>query len=204
MTACEALADVRWNAFDEAGQRGGDGHKKPENHGDDEASDGDGLQRDHDGLLVQQMNGETAGDVSEVLHATHDDRHQQKRDDRQRADGDKEDVDGAGQTLTAAAIGTVGEMLLVVGAHLGRDAGDVVPPAGEDGSDDGIRAGSCIERTRVVAQDIPSSPVSFRLRGYHTLWPRFPAGSPSLRIGNSTHGILQPRCVNTTVSESLL
>ena len=48
-------------------------------------------------------------------------------------------------------------------------------------------------------QDIPSSPVSFRLRGYHTLWPRFPAGSPSLRIGNSTHGILQPRCVNTTV-----
>ncbi len=31
-----------------------------------------------------------------------------------------------------------------------------------------------------------SSPVSFRLRGYHTLWPGFPADSPNLRIGNST------------------
>ena len=48
-------------------------------------------------------------------------------------------------------------------------------------------------------QDIASSPVSFRLHGYHILWPRFPAGSPSLRIGNSTYGILQPPDINTEV-----
>ena len=48
-------------------------------------------------------------------------------------------------------------------------------------------------------QDTASSPVSFRLHGYHILWPRFPAGSPSLRIDNSTHAVLQPRCVNTPV-----
>ncbi len=48
-------------------------------------------------------------------------------------------------------------------------------------------------------QDTASSPVHFPLRGYHTLWPRFPAGSPSLRIGNSTYAVLQPRCVNTSV-----
>src|SRR5262244_3175177 len=48
-------------------------------------------------------------------------------------------------------------------------------------------------------QDPASSPVSFRLRGSHTLWPRFPAGSPSLRIGNSTHAVLQPRRASTAV-----
>ena len=48
-------------------------------------------------------------------------------------------------------------------------------------------------------QDTASSPVRFRLRGFHTLWPRFPAGSPSVRIGNSTYGILQPRDINTPV-----
>ena len=35
-------------------------------------------------------------------------------------------------------------------------------------------------------QDSASSPIRFRLRGSHPLWPRFPAGSPSGRIGNST------------------
>src|SRR6202142_4516513 len=48
-------------------------------------------------------------------------------------------------------------------------------------------------------QDTASSPVSFRLRGYHSLWPRFPAGSPSLRIDNSTHAVLQPRGASTPV-----
>src|SRR5262249_54084232 len=48
-------------------------------------------------------------------------------------------------------------------------------------------------------QDTASSPVNFRLRGYHTLWPRFPAGSPSFRIVNSTHAVLQPRRASTTV-----
>ena len=48
-------------------------------------------------------------------------------------------------------------------------------------------------------QDTASSPVHFRLRDCHTLWPRFPSGSPSVRIGNSTDAVLQPPCVNTWV-----
>jgi hypothetical protein len=48
-------------------------------------------------------------------------------------------------------------------------------------------------------QDTASSPISFRLHGYHILWPRFPAGSPSRRIGNSTHAVLQPPGINTEV-----
>ena len=48
-------------------------------------------------------------------------------------------------------------------------------------------------------QDSASSPIRFRLRGSHPLWPRFPAGSPSRRIGNSTHAVLQPPTVNNWV-----
>jgi hypothetical protein len=48
-------------------------------------------------------------------------------------------------------------------------------------------------------QDTASSPVSFRLHGCHILWPRFPAGSPSLRIGNSTHAVLQPPDASTGI-----
>jgi hypothetical protein len=45
-------------------------------------------------------------------------------------------------------------------------------------------------------QDAASSPVQFPLRGSHTLWPRFPAGS---RIGNSTYAVLQPPHASTWV-----
>jgi hypothetical protein len=48
-------------------------------------------------------------------------------------------------------------------------------------------------------QDAASSPVHFPLRDCHTLWSRFPAGSRSVRIGNSTYAVLQPPCVNTWV-----
>ncbi len=48
-------------------------------------------------------------------------------------------------------------------------------------------------------QESASSPISFRLHGSHILWPRFPAGSPSRRIGNSTHAVLQPPIVNNWV-----
>jgi hypothetical protein len=48
-------------------------------------------------------------------------------------------------------------------------------------------------------QDTASSPVYFPLRDCHTLWPRFPAGSRSIRIGNSTYAVLQPPGVNTWV-----
>ena len=48
-------------------------------------------------------------------------------------------------------------------------------------------------------QDTASSPVQFPLRGSHTLWPRFPAGSRIVRFGNSTYAVLQPPGVNTEV-----
>src|SRR5260370_16867499 len=41
-------------------------------------------------------------------------------------------------------------------------------------------------------QDAASSSISFRLHGSHILWLRFPADSPSRRIGNSTPPVLQP------------
>jgi hypothetical protein len=48
-------------------------------------------------------------------------------------------------------------------------------------------------------QDAASSLVHFSLRDCHTLWSRFPSGSRSVQIGNSTHAVLQPPCVNTWV-----
>jgi hypothetical protein len=48
-------------------------------------------------------------------------------------------------------------------------------------------------------QESASSLVCFPLRGCHTLWPRFPSGSRSIQIGNSTYAVLQPRRVNTSV-----
>jgi hypothetical protein len=48
-------------------------------------------------------------------------------------------------------------------------------------------------------QDTASSPVCFLLRDSHTLWSRFPAGSHSNRIGNSTHAVLQPPRASTWV-----
>jgi hypothetical protein len=48
-------------------------------------------------------------------------------------------------------------------------------------------------------QDTASSLVRFWLRDCHTLWCRFPAASPTVQIGNSTHAVLQPPRVNTWV-----
>ena len=48
-------------------------------------------------------------------------------------------------------------------------------------------------------QDTASSLVRFRLRDCHTLWPRFPSGSPTVQIGNSTHAVLQPPSASTWV-----
>jgi hypothetical protein len=48
-------------------------------------------------------------------------------------------------------------------------------------------------------QDTASSLVCFPLRDSHTLWSRFPAGSHSIRIGNSTHAVLQPPRASTWV-----
>ena len=48
-------------------------------------------------------------------------------------------------------------------------------------------------------QDTASSLVCFPLRDCHTLWSRFPSGSRSIQIGNSTHAVLQPPSASTWV-----
>ncbi len=48
-------------------------------------------------------------------------------------------------------------------------------------------------------QDTASSLVCFPLRDSHTLWSRFPSGSRSIQIGNSTHAVLQPPDASTWV-----
>ena len=108
-----------------------------------QAGDGDGFQRDgdHVGLVQRQLDVQWIADVGDELDAVDDDGGQQEGEDRERADADQQDVDGAGDVLAAAAVAALGEMLIVVGAHGGREAGDVVAPAGEDVSDDGIDAG---------------------------------------------------------------
>ena len=66
-----------------------------------------------------------------------------KASDGERADRDEEDVDGAGEVLAAAAVGAVGEMLIVIRAHCRGEARDVVAPAGEDVADERIGALRC-------------------------------------------------------------
>src|SRR4051812_489558 len=50
------------------------------------------------------------------------------------------EVDGAVQALTPAAVLTLGEVCLVVAAHLGEDARNIVSPTGENIADDLINA----------------------------------------------------------------
>ena len=81
-----------------------------------------------------------AADVGEELYAADDDGGEEEGSDGEAADTNKEEVDGAGDALTAAAVGALVEVELVVGAHGRREAGDVEAPAGEDIADDLIGA----------------------------------------------------------------
>ena len=72
-----------------------------------------------------------------------DRRGQEEGEDGERGDGDEQHVDGAREVLAAAAVSAVGKVLVVVGAHCGRQAGDVVSPAGEDVADERVGAMEC-------------------------------------------------------------
>jgi hypothetical protein len=83
-----------------------------------------------------------------------------------------------------------------------RTAGNVRPKASVAGLASGIQHGRPYTGTGISTrgtQDTASSPVHFRLHGSHILWPRFPAGSPNVRFGNSTYAVLQPPTVNNWV-----
>ena len=128
-----------YRVANQAWDRGGDGDQEAEQNRDDDAGDGDRFQGNGDGR-IQQMTVEAGAQVGDGLNPVQDRRGQEEGEDGERGDGDEEHVDGAREVLAAPAVSAVGEVLVVVGAHCGRQAGDVVAPAGENVADEGIRA----------------------------------------------------------------
>ena len=61
---------------------------------------------------------------------------QQKHHRRSAGYEDEREVNGAMQSLLLAAAQTFGEVLLVVGSHVWREAGDVIAPTGKNLTDD--------------------------------------------------------------------
>ncbi len=123
-------------------ERGCNGYQNPQERGEEQAGDGDGLKRDGDDVRLMQRQRHVQGSpVGDEFNAPDDDGGEQEGQDREGADAEQEDVDGAGDALTAAAVAALGEMLFVVGSHGRGEAGDVEAPAGEDAADDRIRAG---------------------------------------------------------------
>ena len=57
---------------------------------------------------------------------------QQEHQRRGHGQPQQREIDNAMQAATAPAVSTVGEVALVVATHLGRNAGNVVTPTGED------------------------------------------------------------------------
>jgi hypothetical protein len=80
-------------------------------------------------------------DVNYELYAVDDDGGEQEGQDGKGADAEQEDVDGAGDALTAAAVAALEEMSIVISAHGGREAGDIETPTCQDAADDGVGAG---------------------------------------------------------------
>src|SRR5215831_5203419 len=65
---------------------------------------------------------------------------QQEDPGRHRGQHNERDVDGAMQFLPAAAVLAGGEVMLVVFAHFGREARDVIPPSGQNLAYEGVDA----------------------------------------------------------------
>ena len=144
----EAIAEVGGkvlldDAAEEAGERGGDGYQNPDQRGEDHTDYGDGFERDGYGMGLAEANVERE-DVRDELDPMNNDGGQKEGHDRQRADNDEKDVDGTGDCLTAAAVGALNEVLLVVGAHGRREGRDIVAPAGENISYHLIGAGGVV------------------------------------------------------------
>ena len=120
-----SFADLGWEFFlnaagadagrvlDHYRRRCGQGNDEPDQSGKSKACECDELEQ-----------------VSVIRIVVTDCAKSHEEDDGGKAgDDDQSDVDRAMQALARAAVKAFGEVLLVVSAHLGRDAGDVVPPA---------------------------------------------------------------------------
>jgi hypothetical protein len=147
----ETLAKVRRNAFlhdaaEKARQRRRDGDQQPEESRKDEACDRNGFKRNGDtvGLVETKVHGEDVGDEFDPVD---DEGGEKEGGDREGTDADEKDINGAGDALAAAAVATVGEMLVVVGAHGRGEARYVVTPSGEDVSYHLVNAGTLIGPT---------------------------------------------------------
>jgi hypothetical protein len=143
----EVGEEVGWDSLldqlaEVSGERGGDGDQDPEEHGEEQASDGDGLERDGNYMgLMERQRDVQGSDVGYDLYAMDDDGGEQEGQNGEGADAEQEYVDGAGEALTAAAVVALKEMSIVISAHGGREAGDIEAPASEDAADDGVDAG---------------------------------------------------------------
>src|SRR5215470_20229659 len=67
-----------------------------------------------------------------------DSKRKQKHSCGNRSQHNQGDIDDSMDFLPATAVLALGEVVLVVFAHLGRDAGDVVPPASQNLANEGI------------------------------------------------------------------
>jgi hypothetical protein len=145
----ETVANIRGdmllhNASEETGERRGNSHQDPDQTGEDHARYSYGFKRDSYGVGLGKTDVQRK-DMGDEFDPVDDNSSQQEGQDGKRTDDDKKNVDGAGDGLTAAAVGAVDEMLLVVGAHSRGEARDVVTPSREDVSDNLIRAGRRVQ-----------------------------------------------------------
>lgn len=132
----EAVAKICGNALlddapDKARKRSRDGNQNPEKRREDKTGNRDSLKRDGDGMCLIQMDPDGI-DVGDKLNSVNDDGRQQECHNGERADTDQENIDGAGNTLAATAMGAVGQVLIVVRTHGGRETRDVIAPTGKD------------------------------------------------------------------------
>src|SRR6201981_1830425 len=65
---------------------------------------------------------------------------QQENSRRQRGQYNQRNVNGAMDFLPAAAVFARGKVVLVVFAHLGREARDIIPPSGQNLAYEGVDA----------------------------------------------------------------
>jgi len=112
----EVARPVQGSVLDDERRRRRDGDDEPDQGGEREATE------------RAELKPESVRRAEMMDHGKGED----KDECGDRGQGDQRDVDGAMELLPRTAVGAGGEMGLVVSTHVGRDAGDVIAPAGED------------------------------------------------------------------------
>ncbi len=84
------------------------------------------------------------GNVLQRLDVVKNGQREEEEEDGQRSEHGQRYVQAAVELLPGAAVGALGEVMLIVLAHLRRDAGNVISPACQDGACDSVCAsGNC-------------------------------------------------------------